>query len=140
MRDSRCSDAIVAAAREWIDTPYHHGADIKGVGVDCAMLPVRVFCDLGIIEPFDPRPYPHDWMLHRDDERYERWVARFADRVDTPTAGDLALFRVGRCFSHGAIVVGDGRMIHADLRAGRVEYGDLAAWCANRKHEFWRVR
>ena len=45
-------------------------ADIPGVGVDCAMMLVRVFCDLGLVEPFDPRPYTRDWMLHRDDERY----------------------------------------------------------------------
>lgn len=135
----RKSDEIVSAASDWLGTPYHHMADIKGVGVDCAMLPVRVFCDLGIVAPFDPRPYPHDWMLHRDAERYRDWVAQFADLVETAAAGDLVLFRVGRCYSHGGIVV-DHRMIHADLRAGCVEYGDLATWCANRKHEFWRVR
>ena len=49
--------AVVAAARAWIGTPYHHMADIKGVGVDCAMLLVRVYCDLGLVEHFDPRPY-----------------------------------------------------------------------------------
>ena len=102
------------------------------------MFPREVFVAMGAVPPFDPRPYPHDWMLHRDDERYRDWVKQFADKVETPQAGDLVLFRVGRCFSHGAIVV-DHRMIHADLRAGRVEYGDLAAWCT-RKHEFWRVR
>jgi cell wall-associated NlpC family hydrolase len=133
------ADRIVAAAQGWLGCPYHHASDLKGVGVDCAMLPVRVFCDLGLVPPFDPRPYPHDFMLHRDDERYRDWVKQFADQVETPQAGDLALFRIGRCYAHGAIVV-DHRMIHADLRAGCVEYGDLATWCANRKHEFWRVR
>ena len=53
--------AVVAAARAWIGTPYHHMADVKGVGCDCAMLLVRVFCDLGLVEPFDPRPYARDW-------------------------------------------------------------------------------
>lgn len=136
------ADAIIREAQSWIDakTPYHHMAAIKGVGVDCAMLPVQVFCGLGIVPPFDPRPYAPDWMLHRDTERYRDWVKQFADQVETPERGDLVLFRIGRCYSHGAIVVGDGRMIHADMRAGRVEYGDLATWCANRKHEFWRVR
>src|SRR6185437_10583982 len=73
---------VLDEARTWIGTPYHHMADIKGVGVDCAMLPVRVFCDLGIVPLFDPRPYPHDWMLHRSDERYLGWVKQFAQRVD----------------------------------------------------------
>ena len=48
--------AVVAAARSWLGTPYHHAADVKGRkgGVDCAMLLVRVYCDLGLVEPFDP--------------------------------------------------------------------------------------
>jgi len=53
-------EKIVAEARSWIGTPYHNCADIKGVGVDCGMLLVRVFVDLGLVEPFDPRPYTHD--------------------------------------------------------------------------------
>lgn len=136
---SEQAQSIVAEAERWLSTPYHHMASIKGIGVDCAMLPVMVYGGLGLVPPFDPRPYPPDWMMHSDDERYRDWVKRFADQVDVPQAGDLALFRVGRCYSHGAIVV-DHRMIHADMRAGRVEYGELAAWCAHRKHEFWRVR
>ena len=46
---------VVTAARAWIGAPYHHAADVKGAGVDCAMILVRVFCDLGLVEPFDPR-------------------------------------------------------------------------------------
>ena len=38
MRPNIDRAAVVAAAREWIGTPYHHMADIKGVGCDCAML------------------------------------------------------------------------------------------------------
>ena len=34
------------------------------------MLLVRVYCDLGLVEPFDPRPYTRDWFLHRNEERY----------------------------------------------------------------------
>ena len=56
----------------WIGTPYHHAADVKGRtgGVDCAMLLVRVYCDRGLVEKFDPRPYTRDWFLHRNEERY----------------------------------------------------------------------
>ena len=34
------------------------------------MLLVRVFVDTGLCPPFDPRPYPVDWHLHRSEERY----------------------------------------------------------------------
>jgi NlpC/P60 family putative phage cell wall peptidase len=95
---------IVAAARSWVGTPYHHAADVKGVGVDCAMILVRVYCDLGLIEPFDPRPYTRDWMLHRDDERYLQFLLCRTQIVAAPGAGDVIVFRVGRCFAHGGIV------------------------------------
>ena len=95
---------VVSAARAWLGTPYHHAADLKGIGVDCAMILVRVFCDLGLVPPFDPRPYVKDWMMHRDDERYLGFLLARAREVEAPDPGDVVLFRVGRCFAHGGIV------------------------------------
>lgn len=97
-------EAVVAAARDWIGTPYHHAADVKGAGIDCAMILVRVFADLGLIEPFDPRPYTKDWMLHRDEERYMGFLLARAHEVEAPKPGDVVLFKVGRCYAHGGIV------------------------------------
>ena len=96
--------AVVAEARTWTGTPYHHMADIKGVGVDCAMFLVRVFCDLGLVERFDPRPYTRDWHLHRGEERYLSALLARARIVASPGPGDIVVFRYGRCFSHGGIV------------------------------------
>ena len=95
---------VVAAARAWIGTPYHHTADVKGAGVDCAMLLVRVYCDLGLVEPFDPRPYTRDWMLHRDEERYLGFLLARATLVEQAGAGDVDPVPIGRCFAHGGIV------------------------------------
>ena len=81
--------AVVAAARAWIGTPYHHMADVKGAGCDCAMLLVRVFCDLGLVEPFDPRPYVNDWHLHRGEERYLSFLLARAHEVASPLPGDV---------------------------------------------------
>jgi NlpC/P60 family putative phage cell wall peptidase len=107
--------AVIAEARSWIGTPYHHAADLKGVGVDCAMILVRVFCDLGLVEAFDPRPYTRDWMLHRDDERYLGFLLARAREVTAPGAGDVVLFRFGRCFAHGGIVTANNPLtiVHA---------------------------
>ena len=102
--DSEQRAAILAEARSWIGTPYHHMADIKGVGVDCAMILVRVFCDLGLVAPFDPRPYTRDWHLHRGEERYLAALLERAHLVARPEPGDIVVFRYGRCFSHGGIV------------------------------------
>ncbi len=95
---------IVAAARSWIGTPYHTCADIKGVGVDCGMLLVRVFVDAGLCPPFDPRPYPIDWHLHRGDERYLGFVFDRGSEVAEPQPGDVMVLRYGRSYSHGGIV------------------------------------
>ncbi|MFY9628832.1 MAG: hypothetical protein WAK03_11880 [Methylocystis sp.] len=97
-------NAIVAEARSWIGTPYHNCADIKRVGVDCGMMLVRVYVDLGLVAPFDPRPYTHDWHLHRGEERYLDALLARAVRVERPDHGDVMLFRVGRCYSHGGVV------------------------------------
>ena len=95
---------MVAEARSWVGTPYHGCADVKGAGVDCGMLLVRVFVDLGLTEPFDPRPYPSDWHLHRSEERYLGFVFERGREVAEPQPGDVAVFRYGRCYSHGGIV------------------------------------
>ncbi len=96
--------AIVAEARSWIGTPYHHMADVKGTGCDCAMLLVRVYVDLRLVEPFDPRPYTRDWHLHRSEERYLSFLLGRAREVAAPLPGDVVLFKYGRCFSHGGVV------------------------------------
>lgn len=108
--------AVVAAARKWIGTPFHDGADVIDVGVDCGMLIVRVFVDLGLVAPFDPRPYPPDWMIHRGPDHYLTWLAATAREVLTPKPGDIAVFRYGRCMGHGGIVsepAPDLRLVHA---------------------------
>jgi cell wall-associated NlpC family hydrolase len=97
-------ETVVAEARSWIGTPYHNCGDIKGAGVDCAMLLVRVFVDTGLCEPFDPRPYAPDWHMHRGEERYLGFVFDRARAVVAPQLGDVAVFKFGRCYAHGGIV------------------------------------
>jgi NlpC/P60 family putative phage cell wall peptidase len=119
---------IVAAARAWIGTPYHVCADVRGVGCDCAMLLVRVFCDLGLVAPFDPRPYSPDWHLHRSEEVYLRLLLERAHDVAAPAPGDVVLFRYGRCFSHGGIVTAAAPLtiVHAFAAAGVVLEEEIA--------------
>lgn len=113
---------IVAEAMTWMDTPYHHLGDIKGAGVDCAMLLVRTFVDVGILPAFDPRPYSPQWHLHRSDEKYLGWLRQYATETEQPQPGDVGVWRYGRAFSHAGILVeGDGKtgtVVHA-LRMSR---------------------
>ncbi|ACK51967.1 conserved hypothetical protein, putative phage associated protein [Methylocella silvestris BL2] len=120
--------AAVAEARKWIGTPYHSCADVRGAGVDCGMLIVRVFVDTGLIPAFDPRPYTEDWHLHRSEERYLGFVTDRCTEVKRPRSGDIVVFRYGRCYSHGGIVTSSDplSMVHAFQPAGLV-YEEMVA-------------
>lgn len=113
---------VVGEARKWLGTPYHCQADIRGAGVDCAMLIVRVFVDLGLCKPFDPRPYSDDWFLHRSEERYLGFAFNYCTEVEGARPGDVIVFRYGRCYSHGGIVSASDPLaiIHAYQPARRV--------------------
>ena len=120
---------VVAEARRWIGTRYHPGADVRGAGVDCGMLIVRVFVDLGFCPPFDPRPYPPDWHLHRAEERYLGFVTDHCCEVTAAAPGDICVFRFGRCYAHGGIVTAAGplTLVHAFSPAGTVIEEALSA-------------
>lgn len=109
---------IVDEALGWVGTPYHHHGRIRGVGVDCAMLLAEVYATSGAIPRLDPGFYAPQYGLHRSDTLFEGWVAQYADRVEgPPQLADVVLFRFGRTFSHGAIAIGGGQIVHAVLRA-----------------------
>ncbi len=121
---------ILSEAISWIGTPFHHEARVKGAGVDCAMLLAEVYERAGLIGRIEIPHYPPDWHLHRDAERFlERIVAHAREIAGPPNgpdplAGDVALFRYGRCFSHGAIVSAWPRVVHANFLARAVTWGD----------------
>ncbi|MBI2801233.1 MAG: peptidase P60 [Gammaproteobacteria bacterium] len=51
--------AIIAAARGYLGTPFHHQGRVRGVGVDCAGLLVCTARDLGAT-PLDLPNYDHE--------------------------------------------------------------------------------
>lgn len=120
MSDLRAS--IVLEALSWVRTPYHHQHRIKGVGVDCAQLLIGVYSTIGAVPDFDPGYYPIDWHLHRELEVFRMWVEEFAYAIDEAAAlpGDIVLYRYGRCFSHGAIIIEWPLIVHAVRKLGQV--------------------
>ena len=132
---------VVDVARSWVGTPYHHRANIKGVGTDCGMILIEVFTEAGIISHFDPGKYSPDWMLHRDAEVYLSIVERFAAPTVTPGPGDLVLFRFGRCISHSGIITTGTEIVHAYKDAGGVVLDDIArnGRLAQRIAGYWSV-
>lgn len=120
--------AIVAEFLSWEGTPYHHLGDVKGRegGVDCAMILVRGFQNLELLPAdLDPRPYPIDWHVHRDIERYLLQVSEHAKETDgPPQPGDVRLYKFGRTFSHSAVVIEWPMVIHAFMRDRMVVRAD----------------
>ena len=144
--------AVVAEARAWLRTPYHHMGRVKGAGADCATLLAEVFARAGVVPPVAIPFYPPDWHLHRDAERYLGFVlehavelSAFSSPLSAPEKNltadsrelravlpaDIALWRFGRCFSHGAIVIDWPLVIHAYAGKGCVlEDASRARWLA----------
>ncbi len=117
--------AVVAEARTWINTPYHHRGRVKGAGTDCAMILCAVFERAGVTPRVEVEHYPPDWHLHRGVERYLGKLLEHGLQIDgPPLPADIAVFRFGRCFSHGAIVVEWPLVIHAMVRHP-VGYADV---------------
>lgn len=134
------SNEIVAEALTWLGTPYHHQGRVKGFGVDCAMLLCEVYHAVGMIPTLDTPVYPPDWHLHRGEERYLQHIMQYAVEVDEPQAGDVALFKFGRCVSHAAIIVSWPTVIHAYMQHGQVVMSDASQGkLSTRLAGFWRV-
>lgn len=107
-------DNILQAARAWLGTPYHHRARVRGAGCDCLMLIVEAYTDAGLLPVGLEIPdYPPDIMFHADDHSYLAAVLDYCEEVETPQPGDLALWKFGKSFSHGAIVSAWPNVIHA---------------------------
>lgn len=121
---------VVAVARGWTGTPYHAGGRVKGAGADCLTLLAEVYAEAGLVPRVSIPHYPQDWHLHRDGERYLDGLARYTREIaGEPQPGDIALWKFGRCYSHGAIVVEWPVIIHAYVGRGcQMEDVEMALW------------
>ncbi len=106
--------AAVREARRWLLTRWTHRGAKMGIGVDCGNLLIEIFNAIGAIPRIDPGQYSRDWMQHNDDSKFLEYVEMFARPKTAPAEpGDILLFRVGKCISHGAIVTEWPEIIHA---------------------------
>lgn len=126
MSDLLRRSQVAAQARAWLGTPYHHHGRVRGVGVDCAQLLAAVFEACGLVPHQELGNYPAQWHLHRGAELFiDRLQAAGARPVQTPELGDVGVWRYGRAYSHGGVVVGQGAggvplIVHAYVQRGVV--------------------
>jgi NlpC/P60 family putative phage cell wall peptidase len=119
---------IVAAARGWLGTPYHHQAALKGVGCDCLGLVRGVYEELYGRPAETPPPYSRDWAEASSAETMLEAARRHLTPIPLveARAGDVVIFRLrpGAMAKHAAILTDGGvapgnaaaegcRMIHA---------------------------
>lgn len=128
-------DAVIAEARAWIGTPYHHQAAVKGVGCDCLGLARGVWRAVYGADPEQPPAYSRDWAetLRRET------LAEAASRHMIPVAlnaiapGDLLLFAISADApaKHCGILVAPDRMVHA-VESHPVAEVSLVPWWRGR--------
>jgi len=106
---------FIAAGLAWVGTPYRQMGYTKGPkgAVDCSMLLVAALVEARIFEPFDPRPYSPTWFIRRSEEKYLAWLDTIGEPTTTPRPGDIATYRIGRCFSHSGIIINATEIVHA---------------------------
>jgi len=124
--------AIVAAARRFVGTPYHHQASVEGVGTDCLGLVRGVYRIVVGVEAETPPPYARDWGDADGRERLLEAACRHLERIDSGQygPGDVLLFRLRPHLvaKHAAIVSAPGFMIHAAEGHGTAEVSLVGWW------------
>lgn len=131
---------IVAAARGWQGTPYHHQASLRGVGCDCLGLVRGVWRELYGAEPEATPPYARHWAQHGHDETLALAADRHLTPLDVAAArpGEVLLFRWRAHLpaAHCAILVAPERILHAHDGAAVSEVAFTRWWRRHCSHAF----
>jgi len=131
-RRSASGARIIAAAREWIGTPYHDQASVKGVGADCLGLARGVWREVIGREPTGIPPYTRDWGEVGSVEVFAATAGRWMIPVSLSEArpGALLVFRMreGAIAKHCGILSDVGTIIHSYDRLGVIEEPYTDAW------------
>lgn len=148
MTEMESRKAITDEALSWVGTPYHDWAGIKGVGVDCAFFPLRVYQEAGFIDPeYKPEWYsPQKWVNHPSQARFH---VKFVDTTmlddvkrhfkreilppELPQPGDLMLCKVVNSWSHACVIIRwPEKVLHPVINAPSCVIGSHAL-----KEGFW---
>lgn len=116
---------VVAEARAWLGTPYHHQASLRGVGTDCLGLVRGVYRALYEREAEQAPAYSPDWGEASGQETLLEAARRSLVEVSPPRVcnGDVVVFRMrpGAIAKHAAIMTSATTMVHAVEGTGTVE-------------------
>lgn len=134
--------AVIDEALTWQGTPFHNGACIKGAGVDCGQFPLAIYAKVGLIPKVKTQRYSDQFMLHRDEEWYRGYCESLGTRLldgKLPQKGDFVLYKMGRIYSHGAIVIEWPQIIHAYVGQGVIQALGDQGFLKDRDHIFYTL-
>jgi NlpC/P60 family putative phage cell wall peptidase len=123
-------EQIVAAARGWVGTPYHHQASVKGAGCDCLGLIRGIWRELVGAEPEAMPAYTRDWGDVTGAEPLlaaaRRNLVQIAPGLARP--GEVLVFRMqAGVAKHAGILASAETFIHAVEDQGVAEI-ELTSW------------
>jgi NlpC/P60 family putative phage cell wall peptidase len=123
---------IIALARDWLGTPYHHQASLKCVGCDCIGLVRGIWRELYGAEAPEALPaYTRDWAEAQGRETLIEAARRHLIEIPRFEArpGDVLIFRWRRdsLAKHCAILSKPTAIIHA-LEGAPVSEVALSSW------------
>lgn len=117
MTMSPVNDKVLHIARQWIGTPYRHGASRLQVGCDCLGLIRGIWRTVYGVEPEDAGDYSRDWAELTKSDPLVDAARRHMLLKETALmqAGDMLVFRwrEGVAAKHLGIMAPDNRFIHA---------------------------
>jgi NlpC/P60 family putative phage cell wall peptidase len=126
---------IIAEARRWIGTPYHHQASLRGVGADCLGLVRGVWRSLHGFEAEAPPAYSRDWAEASGEETLLGAAAKHLVPIEIADMqpGDILIFRYRPNVpaKHAGILVTADTFVHAMEGAAACEV-PLGPWWRRR--------
>lgn len=125
---SQQRELVIREAISWLNTPFADCQRVRGAGVDCGQFIAAVFEDSGVATNILMGVYGPQWSLHHSEELYlDGLIRNGAHEIAESEArpGDIVVFKQGRAFSHGALIISWPRIIHAVKLMGGVVYSNV---------------
>lgn len=123
---------VIAAARQWLGTPYHDQASTRGAGCDCLGLARGVWRDVVGAEPYEVPPYTRGWGEVSGREVMLEAAREFLIEIPVTDIepGSVLLFRMrtNSIAKHCGIMTAQDRFIHSYERRGVIEQPFLEVW------------
>lgn len=124
MTEAEQREKVITTAQSFLRTPYHHRGMTRA-GLDCATLILLCAMAAEIVPTGESLPYyPFQWNVNASRESLIDFIRKFCPEFPgPPKPASLVVWKMGRTFSHGAIVVKWPMCIHAKAGSG-VEWVD----------------